>query len=199
MSRPEIAIVQPAIDIDQLSRSIMKEHIALQDDERSADAHEKKTASFRESATRRRLEIGRLLVEAKARVKWGQWEVYVRKLGIDPRNSESWIEEYKHLDKSEPDNDGSDSPKSSTRRQRQAQRKASSPRYRKDEQPDPPEPSDDDDEDTSQSEPGLDVDQELYRLHRKIVAFAEKCPSSARQQIANELRQMANAIETIKG
>lgn len=89
--KPAAAIVESVVDIDQVTREILKEHIALQDDERNADAHEKKSIGYREAAARRRVEIGRMLIEAKRGIKHGGWLPYLEKLGIEPRNAQNWM------------------------------------------------------------------------------------------------------------
>jgi hypothetical protein len=91
--RPVAAIVESVVDFEQNTRAILKEHIALQDDERHADAHERKSAGFREAAARRRVEIGRMLVEQKTsgKIKHGGWLPYLEKLGITPDSASRWM------------------------------------------------------------------------------------------------------------
>lgn len=89
--REVAAIVEPAIDINQITREILKEHIALQDDERNADAHERKSAAFRETAARRRVEIGRRLVDVRRVTKRGGWQPYLDKCGIEERTARNWM------------------------------------------------------------------------------------------------------------
>lgn len=89
--RGVVAIIAPAVDIDQLQRAIVKEHIAYQDDERHADAHERKTAGFRESAARRRVEMGQMLITLKRSVKHGEWLPRLEKLGIAQQSASNWM------------------------------------------------------------------------------------------------------------
>lgn len=192
--REVAAIIEAAVDIQQLARAITKEHTALQDDERNADAHERKSTSYRESAARRRVEIGRLLVEAKRGIRHGGWLPYLEKLGIDRQRASEWMRLAGHIEEQPK------CPTSANGGHLAAPTLADAgidkrPRKR-DEQPDETRKSLPIDEAASRA---LDIDRELSRWHQKIVAFAEVVTPSARKQIANELRQMANAIETIKG
>lgn len=191
--RDAAAIIAPAVDLDQITRSILKEHIALQDDERNADAHEKKSIGYREAAARRRVEIGRMLIEAKRGIKHGGWLPYLEKLGIGERSARDWMALAGHVEtKSEPNQNGSDLERTPTRREVNEARKTA-PR---DEQPDPPVVDEDDhDEPLPTPAPTLDIDAELSRIQNKICQFAESVPPKARKLIAHELRETAKLIE----
>lgn len=90
--RDAIAIVAPSIDVQQLAREIAKAHVELQDTDRKLEASEQKTEGLRQQQGRQRVEIGRLLVEAKSGVKHGGWLPYLEKLGIEARNAQRWME-----------------------------------------------------------------------------------------------------------
>ncbi len=83
------AIVEPAVA--HVSKSIIAEHIALQDVERQIASAEKRIGSLNEERARRRVELGRLLIEAKRGVKHGQWLPYLEKLGIDRQRANEWM------------------------------------------------------------------------------------------------------------
>ena len=110
------AIVEPAIDIRQLSRDIAREHIALQDTDRKVEVNAAQGESLRERQTQHRLEMGRMLIEAKKQIPHGGWYPFLEKLGIHKKSATEWMDAVK----SEPTDDGSDLPKS--RRARQAER-----------------------------------------------------------------------------
>ena len=84
------AIVEPAIDIRQLSRDIAREHIALQDTDRKVEVNAAQGESLRERQTQHRLEMGRLLIEAKKQVPHGGWAEYLRPLGITSQRASEW-------------------------------------------------------------------------------------------------------------
>lgn len=79
---------EPVVDLARLTREIQVASIGLQDAERNVDEAEKKATNAREIAAQRRLDLGRLLVEARKawpargpKAKgWGEFLVTV---GID--------------------------------------------------------------------------------------------------------------------
>ncbi len=82
--RDAIAIVAPAVDIAQLEREIQREVIALQDGER-------KESSISESNARRRVDLGRLLIEAKSASKHGTWLPRLERMGIASQTASQWM------------------------------------------------------------------------------------------------------------
>lgn len=98
--RPVAAIIEPAFDLAQASRDITKAHIEYQDGERALQASEQKTESLREAQQRRRIELGRKLIEAKAGVKHGGWLPFLEKLGIAARTAQEWMVEAGFLEES---------------------------------------------------------------------------------------------------
>ncbi|MGE0403293.1 MAG: DNA N-6-adenine-methyltransferase [Kofleriaceae bacterium] len=87
----DIPAIVVSVDVQQIARSIIKEHIALQDCDRQLEAAERKTDGLRQEQARRRVEIGRLLVEAKKGIKRGGWEPYLEKLGISSQRASEWM------------------------------------------------------------------------------------------------------------
>lgn len=86
--RDVAAIVAPSVDVDRIGREIHAAQIALQDAERQADAAEKSASQKREEAAQRRLELGRLLCDA--RKAWPSrgpnakgWGEFLLKVGIE--------------------------------------------------------------------------------------------------------------------
>ena len=84
------AIVEPAIDIRQLSRDIAREHIALQDADRKVEVNATQGESLRKKQAEHRLEMGRLLIEAKRQVPHGGWLLFLRGLGISSSSADDW-------------------------------------------------------------------------------------------------------------
>lgn len=202
----EIAIVEPA-DVGQLARSIARAHVEYQDGERTLQAAERKTEGLREEQRRRRLELGRMLIEAKRGVKHGGWLSYLEKLGIEPRTATNWMREAGYVDgeaKSEsPANDSDLNPRVAAGIDKR-------PRKR-DEQPDPPpSPPREDDEpaprrDRQAEEPGLlatwsrDVGKALVGLDKMIMGYAKSWPKRSRIDLARTLRSVAERIESMAG
>lgn len=102
-------IIEPAIDPTQAWKAVHAAHVALQDAERVADADATKADKSREVAAQRRLEVGRMLVEAKKATKHGEWLSSLKGQGIDERNARNWMALAGYMEgKSEPSDDGSD-------------------------------------------------------------------------------------------
>jgi len=177
------AIVEPAIDIRQLSRDIAREHVALQDADRKVESNATQGESLRKKQAEHRLEMGRLLIEAKKQVPHGGWYPFLEKLGIHKKSATEWMDAVK----SEPTDDGSDLPKS--RRARQAERAPSACNpsdadadVEPDEtQPDPPEP--------------FHILVDAGKLKDGIRRLLKGWPDKARQHIPELLRDLAGEIE----
>lgn len=199
------AIVQAAVDVQQLARAIAKEHIALQDDERNADAAEKKTISYRESAARRRVEIGRLLIEAKRGVKHGGWSPYLAKLGIEERSARNWMSLAGYAEsKTETDGRVSDLPAPTLADAGIDKRpRKTAPR---EEQPDPPpqarrkadaapvaaQPAEE-----VQLAHRNNIDRALVALNKSILGYAQSWPRRSRVELARMLRGVADSVESM--
>lgn len=195
------AIVEPAIDFDQNTRAILKEHVALQDDERNADAHERKSVGFRESASRRRLEMGRRLVEQKrsGKIKHGGWLPYLEKLGIESQRASEWMRLAGYQDstsKSPTSSNGGNLPAVSWDSPTLADAGIDKRPRKRDEQPDAPTARNIDKPTPSlEPTPYFDIDRELSRIQDKLCTAAESASHSVRKQIAHELRETARLIE----
>ena len=196
-----VAIVEPAIDIRQLSRDIAREHVALQDADRKVEVNATQGALLRKKQAEHRLEMGRLLIEAKKQVPHGGWTPFLEKLGIPPRTATEWMDEFKSAHR-----EGcADLPKS--RKSRRADRAASDPRTRDqpcddDDQDDEPDETQPDPPQAKQNPPGpetlsLDIDRELSKIRNKFCDFAAAVPA-ARKQIAHELHETARLIESMQ-
>lgn len=192
------AVVEAAVDIQQMARVIAKEHIALQDCERQLDASERKTEGLREQQRRHRVELGRLLIEAKRGVKHGGWLPYLEKLGIEDRRAREWMQLAGWVDsKSAASGNVADllapAPTLADAGIDKRPRKS---------KPEPEEIEDDEDKADEPAPtpraPSLDIDAEIWRMHDKLCAFAEKAPVDARKRIAHQLRETAKLIERMQ-
>ena len=196
------AIVEPAIDIRQLSRDIAREHIALQDTDRKVEVNAAQGESLRERQTQHRLEMGRLLIEAKKQVPHGGWAEYLRPLGITSQRASEWTS----LVKSPTDGDLPKSQKS-----RRAERAASNPHTRVQGADDETDDQDDEPDETqpdppkSAPKPKLDlVDQEaeqgreMERVYHTVLQKAKAMEPRVRRQFARELRQTADIVEDMQ-
>jgi len=90
------AIVMPAIDIAQIAERVRSAHTALLAAEAAQAAAAKKVESAREEAARRRLELGRVLIDA--RKAWPArgprakgWGDFLREQGIDDEAARRWM------------------------------------------------------------------------------------------------------------
>ena len=180
------AIVESAIDINQLTREILKEHIALQDDERSADAHERKSVGFREAAARRRVEIGRRLIEVKAVTKHGGWLPYLEKLGIEKQRASEWMRlagfvetEFKSPTSA---NDGHLMPTLADAGIDKRPRK-------REEQPDQPNDA------APLASYRNDIDRALMAVDKTVMSYAKSWPKRSRLDLIRTLRSVAARIE----
>ena len=193
-----IAIVEPAIDLRQLSRDIAREHIALQDTDRKVEANATQGDALRKRQAQHRLEMGWLLIEAKKQIAHGKWHEFLLPLGIPPRTATEWMDESKSAHR----NNCADSPKS--RKERQADRAASNSRTRNhgsvdepvdiDEQPDPPE---------QKSAPEkvrhvADLSQTLTKIMTTASDLARKSKERERALIAYNLHETAKLIEEMQ-
>ena len=101
--RDVAAIVQPAFDIDRIQREVAAAVIALQDAERVEKAATEKAERSREEAARRRLDLGRMLVEA--RKAWPSrgpkakgWGEFLLKVGIAERTAQKYMQFAGHVE-----------------------------------------------------------------------------------------------------
>lgn len=85
------AIIEPAVDIKRLTKQVSAAHVALQDAERAVVAAESRAGTAKDEAARCRFEVGRLLVEAKANTKHGEWLPFLESQGIDERCARNWM------------------------------------------------------------------------------------------------------------
>lgn len=196
MGETTTAIVAPAIDIAQLARSISRGLIEYQDGERALQAAEQKTVSLRTVQQRRRLELGRLLIEAKRGIKHGGWLPYLEKLGIEARTATNWMRESGYLEsKSESSADDSDlSPRIAAGIDKR-------PRKR-DEEPDPPAErpalrSIPDEEPNLFASWKRDMSRALVGLDKMIMGYAKSWPKRSRSDLARALRGIAERIESM--
>jgi len=193
------AIVEPAIDIRQLSRDIAREHIALQDTDRKVEVNAAQGESLRERQTQHRLEMGRMLIEAKKQVPHGGWLLFLKALGISARASQEWIA-LGDYGKYAPTETGAHLP---TRREvAAARREPESVGDEPDDQDDEPDETKPDPPQAKPNPPGpetlsLDIDRELSKIRNKFCDFAAAVPA-ARKQIAHELHETARLIESMQ-
>ena len=187
------AIVEPAIDIRRLARDIAREHIALQDTDRKVEVNAAQGESLRERQTQHRLEMGRLLIEAKRQVPHGGWLPFLEKLVIPARTATEWMDEFKSAHRE----DYADLPKS--QKSRRAERAASNPQTRVQDQDDEPDETQPDPPaaKTGPEAPSLDIDRELSKIRNRFCDFAAAVPA-ARKQIAHELHETARLIESMQ-
>ena len=164
------AIVEPAIDIRQLSRDIAREHVALQDADRKVESNATQGESLRKKQAEHRLEMGRLLIEAKKQVPHGGWLLFLRTLGILVRSAQDWTDLAKHVCKLESVDVDSNLP---TQRDVKA--------ARREPEPDPPEP--------------FHILIDAAKLKDGIRRLLKGWPDKARQHIPELLRDLAGEIE----
>lgn len=192
--RDVAAIVEPAFDAERAAREIALAHVALQDCERKLDAIEnqahsimRKAEGLREEQARRRVEIGRLLVEARRVIKHGGWLPYLAKIGIDQQRASEWMRLAGHVESKLPTSpnvgDLNNAPTLADAGIDKRPRKST----RADEQPDLPA--------AQRPTPSFNIDGELAALRTKLCSFAKSAPAEARAQIAEELRRVASLID----
>lgn len=94
------AIVEPAIDVEKIGAQIRVALAGQLDAERTLERHEKAAAAARETARMRRLEIGRLLWEA--RKAWPErgpnakpWGEFLSRHGLDDATARRYMAEYR--------------------------------------------------------------------------------------------------------
>lgn len=187
--RPVAAIIEPAFDLAQAARDIAKSHVEYQDGERALQASEQKTNSLRQAQQRRRLNLGRKLIEAKAGTPHGGWLPFLEKLRIESRTATNWMREAGYVDgKSESNDDDSDlNPRIAAGIDKR-------PRKRDEEPDDGPRSSGPSTAPKREPAP-LDLGRELSRFHDILCTLAEKVPANDRKRIAHELRETARLIE----
>lgn len=96
MSKPTIIDVQPAVDLESLKTETHRALVALQDAERREQHAAEQAGRAKESAARRRLELGRALIEA--RKAWPArgprakgWGAFLEDLGIPERTARDYM------------------------------------------------------------------------------------------------------------
>lgn len=184
-----------------ISREISRAIVAYNDGARALQAAEHRTESLREQQAQRRLELGRLLIEAKRGVKHGEWLPYLERLGIADRTAREWMTEAGYVDgvilaaKS----DAADMPR------RVAAGIDKRPRKR-DEEPDPPQrdasrevdrPADDDPKIHTSWQ--RDLSKALVGIDKMIMGYAKSWPKRSRSDLAKALRSVADRIERMAG
>lgn len=188
----------PSRDLGQL---IARAHIEYQDGERALQASESKTEGLRQVQQRRRLDLGRMLIEAKAGVKHGGWLPYLEKLGIAERTARVWMQEAGYLDgKSAADSDAADL------NPRVAAGIDKRPRKR-DEEPDPEPPAErpalrsvpDDEPPNLFASWKRDISRALVGLDKMIMGYAKSWPKRTRRDLVATLRSVADRIEGMTG
>lgn len=188
--RPVAAIVESSVDVQQLARAIAKECVALQECDRQLETIERKGEGLREQQRRHRVEIGRLLIEAKHGIKHGGWLPYLEKLGIESQRASEWMRLAGHVEapsKSPTFSNGGNLPAPTLADAGIDKR----PRKRDAEEIERDEAR----TERPEREPSLDIDAELSRIQNKICQFAESVPPKTRKLIAHELRETAKLIE----
>ena len=194
------AIVEPAIDIRQLSRDIAREHIALQDADRKVEVNATQGESLRKKQAEHRLEMGRLLIEAKKQVPHGGWLLFLRTLGILVRSAQDWTDLAKHVCKLESVDVDSNLP---TQRDVKAARREPEPVG------DEPDDQDDEPDETKPDPPArkptaekaaqvIDLSQALTKIMTTASDLARKSTDRERALIAYNLHETAKLIEEMQ-
>jgi hypothetical protein len=195
-------VIVAQVDLQQIDRSVVAAFIAVQDGDRALDAAERKTEGLREQQRRNRVELGRTLIEARKSIKRGTWIAKLEEWGIDRFRAHEWMRLAGYVEEQEKCAASPDVEHLNAKLPTLADVGIDKRPRKRDEQPDPSLDWQQEVESRRRASNikslAIDVDQELSRWHQKIVAFAEACSTTARKQIAHELRQMANTIETIK-
>jgi len=182
------AIVEPAIDIRQLSRDIAREHVALQDTDRKVEVNATQGESLRKKQAEHRLEMGRLLIEAKKQVPHGGWLPFLEKLGVARTSATEWMDLAKHVETKLPaDTSAGNLP--SSRQVAAARREPESVGDEPDDQdvepdetqPDPPEP--------------FHILIDAGKLKDGIRRLLKGWPDKSRRHIPELLRDLAGEIE----
>lgn len=211
MSREIAAIVAPAVDEQQVRKRISSNWIALQDCERIE-------TSKREEGARRRIEIGRDLIQL--RKQWPSsgpnaagWGKLLEGIGIPSQRASEFMRLAGYADSVPPENQNSGGNKPPTQADAgidKKPRKGRKPRVVSDgvTQPDPPDEGDEDKPDDPASDwakemasrkappqPTIDIDAELASLNNKLVKFARACATRDRRALAHELKVIIQMIE----
>ena len=197
------AIVEPAIDIRRLARDIARDHIALQDTDRKVEVNAAQGESLRERQTQHRLEMGRMLIEAKKQVPHGGWLPFLEKLGIPARTATEWMDEFKSAYRE----DYADLTKS--QKSRRADRAASNSRTRDQSADDEPDDQDDEPDETQPDPPArkptaekaaqvIDLSQALTKIMTTASDLARKSTDRERALIAYNLHETAKLIEEMQ-
>lgn len=186
MSDPALRLVP---DLQQLAGDIARAHVALQDIDRAIEGTEKKMTALREEQTKRRVTIGRLLIEAKQSIKHGGWLPYLEKLGIGEDSARRWmaLAGFVETTKSSTDEDVrdlaptlADAGIDKRPRKRAAAQNAKPPA----EEPPPPKVN--------------DIDAALMLLDRTIMKYATSWPKRSRASLVETLLAVAARIDQMQ-
>lgn len=183
--RAVAAIVEPAIDVNKVTREILADIVAVQDGSAQAAKH--------------RVSGGRRLIAVKKALGHGNWSGYVAKLGISERTAREWMALAEHVAfKSAP---GADLPTEiPTRREvADARRVEREPVREPDEEIANDEPREPARVPHSKAPPkSIDIGRELLAVHHKVMDVARDWPTDARRQLAQKLRDIAATLEDMK-
>lgn len=210
-----IAALVEGVDVGQLARDILRAHVEYQDGERTLQAAERKTEGLREEQRRRRVEIGRMLIEAKRGIKHGGWEPYLLKLGIESQRASEWMRLAGHAETKSPA-----SPHVGDLVSRQVPGNVPTLRdagidkrpRKRDEQPDEPvsrtvqeikppptAPAEPEEEPSLVASWKRDISKALVGLDKIIMGYAKSWPKRSRSDLARTLRSVAERIESMTG
>lgn len=186
--RDATVIIEPAIDINSLSRDLARGVIALQDIARKLDVNGQQGELLRRQDAEQRLANGRLLIAIKKTIGHGGWLSFLEKQGIADRTAREWmaLAGFVLEGKSAAVDIAADLP--TTRQVAAARRTPDADPLM---QPDPPSSQ------QSRSTPAqeIDIDLELCRIHDKVRDFAKTIGARERRQVAHQLRETARYIE----
>lgn len=90
--------IRSAIELQQLARDIQRAHVDLQDCDRKLETAEGRAQSLRDERDQRRLEIGRMLVHAKAQTEHGEWLKQLAAWGIHEQSAREWMRLAEHVE-----------------------------------------------------------------------------------------------------
>ena len=201
--KPIMSIVQPHVTLATFAREVQSAHVALQDAERKATISDQRSILDREDAARRRLEMGRALIKAKEAARHGEWLPFLETQGIEERNARRWMDLAGYTDsKSDTSTSVSDFEVPTLREAGVDKR----PR-KADRDPDMP-PDDEESPAPRVKKPAKsdvaellayrnDIDAALSSLNKTIMGYAKSWPRKSRSNLAQALRNVALAIESM--
>lgn len=177
------AIVESVVDVRRYERSVVSALIAFRDAESRHAASVTREESDRETATQRRLHLGKELHDA--REAWDRapgsfsetWRSFLARVGVEDRTARNYIAEYKKTQKKEQPPDSNE---------------------------EPPEGAGDDSGDSqSDSRTSSKKDAEPFHIliasgefRDKVRQHAERWPAESRRSIPGLLRDLADEIES---